>query len=600
MKKGAFILGIFTILLVIPLVSSAVLIEDDFRSTYSVGDKVELDFSVSSNSFVSDFVDSYLKCDGKSVLIDKRYVFLDNDKKSFSLEFPVLSEGDCRFRVAFRNENDESEEFEISEDIEIEYGLNGKYFSPGEEIIINGTAKKANGDKYSGLINLNIDGLIQKSAEVLSGDFSFSYTIKENARPKKYKLELSVEELNIDEDVLNSGKVIDEVFVNSKPTKIVIETVESFQPPYNLSFKFKLLNQIGELILGEPMIAKIRDYDNNMIYQKEVMSNVPEVLFFPGNSKKGSAYINAYYGGIYESVPVYVEDYEAVSSLLLENVLRFTNEGNVPYEGSVDFEMEGVDGTEKVLINVTIPIGGTYDYDLKYTGVYNITSEGKNFLNSRLTGAAILGDNGIRTSSLVVIILFVLILVFGYFYVRKKRKEHFPAKEKIEGTPEMVMKIEKEIKTRKVFVNEVPEEKKEVKRDVYMLFIKSAVGIEEYLGIVEKYGSRLHVVDDELGYVIFYGLPDVDSDHKLYKLAKSIKKFSKVKDDNMSLVLNKGLFEKKISLLKKFALINKKLLHAFPGKVVVGDKLMQRVGGHENFEEKVVEIETRRMKVWVI
>lgn len=601
MRRG--VLGVILLFMVVmPVVSSTILIEDDFDNVYSVGDKAELEFSISSNSVVSDFVESYLKCDGDSELIDKRYIFLDNEKKDFSLEFPLMSEGECQFEVEFRNEEDVSEEFRISDKIEIDYEINGKSFFPEEEILINGTARKANGKDFGGIVDLNIEGLTQKSVEVVDGDFSFSYFVKKDAKPKDYDLKLNIKEKNVDENVLNSGYVNQKITVKSKPTSILIEAVDYFQPPYNLSFKLKLLNQVGDLIKNETIIAKIRDYDNFLIYQDEVKSGVSEVLFFPGTTKRGSAYLSAYYGGINEEIPIYVEDYESVNVTVVpsENVLRFANDGNVLYEGSVDFDIEGPLGVETILINITLPVGEVFDYSLEYTGHYNITSEGEKFFNIPLTGYAIGSEGEMNWSSLIVFVVFCLILIFGYIHVRQKRKEHFPLKEKVECSPEMVSKIEKEVKTRQVYVKEEEEKKIEVKRDVYMLFVKSVKGVSEYSGIVEKYGSRLHIVDDELGYVVFYGVEGMDSDHKLYKLAKNIKKFANVKEDKVSLVLNKGYFEKKISLLKKFALINKKLLLMFPHKVVVGDKLMERVGGQENFSEEIVEVDLRKMRVWVV
>ncbi|MDA3836435.1 MAG: hypothetical protein PF542_02325 [Nanoarchaeota archaeon] len=613
MKVGVLFGVLLVLLLIVPVVSSAVVIEDDFDSKYSVGDRVELSFSVSNTKEVSDFVESYLNCDNDKTLVDKRYIFLDNNRKNFTLEFPVLEEGGCQFEVQFLNNEDVSEDFTVSNKVIIEYEISGKSFFPLEVLNVTGTAKKANGDWYSGVAKVKIGSLTDKLVEVLDGSFSFDYEFKEEASPKEYLFSILVEELDSNEDVINSGRVEEILVVNSKPSSISIKAVDSFQPPYNLSFSLELLNQIETLIENESIIAKFYDAENKLIFQKEVNSSVWENYSFSGTTRKGTIYLNAYYGNIFSSVPIFVEGYEAVDMEVIDNDLKFSNIGNVPYIGGISVYLDGENSTE-LLINLTLGLGESYLYSLEYlypvgySGAYNITSEGKNFLNVPLTGAAILEEGDIKIFSLFIVFFFVILLIYGYFFSRKRR-------ERLDRMAGVEMGIRDEVdykmKTadrglqtggqgRKMRVQENKFENISAKKDVYMVFIKSKQGVESYHGIVSKYGFRFNQVGENLGYVVFYGVNGVSPEYKMYNLSQALRKFGEILGDDLTVVLNKGYFEKKMSLLKKFALVNRKLVDAFDNKLIIGDKVMRFLHANGKRNPKIIEVAGYKLKVWLL
>lgn len=596
MKGGLIVIFLF----LFPLVSSAILIQDNLDSVYNVGDLVYLNFSVSSLNEVSGFVDSYLVCDDDEMLIRKEYIFLNNQKKNFSLSFPLNEKGECKFTVEFLDNIVSSEEFISSDKIVINYEMNNRYFVPYEKLIINGTVKKENGDKYTGI--LEFSGLTEKSIEVQNGVFNFSYEIASTAVPKIYKIYFKVKEKNSDGKIINSGEESEEIEIKSKPTSIQIVALDHLKPPTNFSFHVKLLDQVGNVVENNSVVVKLLDVDKNILLQKQVTSLENVTYEFVGTSKKGSSYINAYYGSISSSFPVYIEDYSAVDVILVGNDLEITNIGNVPYEGSVNFSLNNGSEKEDIYFNVSLELGQIYFYPLKYTGIYNITVFDKEFNNAYLTGAAIGIPEDLDVFSYAVPIAFVLFLVWLYFFIKKKRGDSI--KLYMEDRKSSVIEKSMEVKTKPVKMSSnVLEEKNEsvtpVKK-VFMLFLKSENSIEGYSQTVKNYGFTLNHVSEDTGYVLFYGDNDSSPDYKIYNLGKNLKKFSEVKSERLTIVINKGNFEKKINLLKKFSLFNKKLADLFPGKFVVSDKIMEKLQLKLIPNERVVEVMDRKIKVHLL
>ena len=145
MKLGGWILLLLFVMLALPLVSSTIIIDDDFDDLYNVGDLVEVNFSILKDYTISGFVEVVLDCDDENFILKKDYVSLEENKKKYIyLESPLAIEGDCRVEISFLNEVERSVEFEVSDDIIIDYTLNDRFFLPYEKLIINGSVEKEN------------------------------------------------------------------------------------------------------------------------------------------------------------------------------------------------------------------------------------------------------------------------------------------------------------------------------------------------------------------------------------------------------------------------------------------------------------------------
>jgi hypothetical protein len=636
--------GVFLFVFFVYSVNAAILIDDDFNRNYNVGDAVELKFSLKDEGKVSGFVESYLRCDSDTVLVDKRWVFLEGDKKDFDLEFPLREVGDCQFRIEFLNDEAVSDEFYISDEIEIVYSLNDKYFFPGENVFVSGSLNKSNGDSYNGVVDFKLEGMTEKSFEVVSGDFNFTYEVKGDFVPGQYKMFLSIEEKDIGGAVLNSGVVEDFIFIKAEPTSISIDSIENVKPSLNVSLNVGLLDQVGNLMENETLVVRILNSNKSVVFQREVLSGEEFYFDFSSDFLRGSASVDANYGSLRNSKTIYVEDNRQVETSIFGNTLKITNIGNVYYDGSVGFEVEGNGVFDEFFVNVSLGVGEVYLHQFEYSGVYNISVGDDSFPGVYLTGAAISLDSDFNYKSIFIVFVFVFIFILCYIVFKKKfsglnikknifrKRFGFVAKkldagsgnyvvgegvavesfkennsfleQKKEEGEEDVKDLGVKVRKEKLVIKEDETKNvvddKDVKKKVFMVFIRSEGAISEYEPIVSNFGFGLNRVDDKLGYVIFYQSKEIGPEYKVYNLAKALRKFSDSRNDTLSIVLNRGVFEKKLSILKKFAIFNKSILDMFPGKMVISNKIMSAIYVKVEKVEKIIEIMGRKIKVWII
>ncbi len=599
MKLGGYLLLLF---LIMPVVSATIVIDDDFDHLYNVGDLVEVNFSVIKDYDVSGFVEALLDCGEDKFVLKKDYVSLEEDRKKYIyLESPLAIEGDCRVVVSFLNEEERSVEFEVSDKIEIDYTLNDRFFLPYEKLIINGTVEKESGEDYDGLLKVEIVDLDEKTVEVIDGDFSFEYEIREDSYPKEYLLKISVEERDFRDKIINSGTESENIEIRPKATSIKIEAIEAIVPPYEFNFTVALLDQIERVFDNETIIIKLWNPLGNVIFKDAVLSGEMIYYNFSGDAMKGCWNIKSYYENIVAVKPVCIDENKEINSSLVGNVLYFENLGNVIYDGIVNFTVNKEDFNETIYFNISVGVGEIEEYVLNYEGEYNFSLNGKNYGLIPLTGNFILGEINFDEQSYFVAggILVFLFLVWFFVFKKKvlrslgkKRREgrrqsfynpraqepafagqsfldHSPPKQQtVNGNKKEI----KEIQSNKLIVKEIKEEDKPVVRKNYMLFLESSVDLESFRGIIEKYGFKLNLVEEKLGYVLFFESKNMNSELKAYNLAKTIMRFSGVKNAKTSIVINRGIFENKLTLLKKFALLNRKLLVHSPGKILMTKK----------------------------
>lgn len=604
--------GFFLLLFVLSSVNAVIFIEDDFENRYNVGESVILEFKLSSDSSVNDFVESYLKCDGKKLLVDKRYVFLNSESKNFDIEFPLKSTGECQFEVVFRGDKAVSDEFEISSDIEIVYFLNDKYFFPNEKIVVYGNLTKFNGADFDGVIDFRVGSFVEKSYSAKNGSFSFEYDLPMDVESGTYDFILEVSEKDLNGDVLNYGKVEDSIEIKSKPTSILLISSESVSPGSSQVFRARVLDQAGNLMINESVVVKLVDSNSNIVFSKDVRSDFEFFYNFSSDFPRGTAYLNAYYGSISSFVPISILNNKKIDVFVVGNSIQFVNSGNVPYEGIVGYNLTDGNETFYESINISLGVGEEYFEELDYLGTFNITAGGSSFFSVPLTGAAVFleDDGGFRWYGVFVILVFSVMLVLGYYLIRNKIVNGYFFSKKAEreyrkyGQKDFEDKpvdLEKEAAKKILVVANSGEDNKPSRVKAFMIFLKVNSEISEYESLFRNYGFRLNKVDSNLGYSLFYQVEGESYELKIFNFAKAIKRFADSRGDFVSIVLNRGFFEKKVSILKKFALFNREVLNMFPGKFVISAKIAESLSGVKfSKTETSVEVMGRKINLIIV
>jgi len=572
MKKTLFIF--LFLMFILPIVSSKIIFEKQFDELYNIGDSVYVNFSVEKQIPTSGYIETFLKCDGQNLSVYKKYSKIDSGKKYFIFEFPASLKGNCNIGVKFDNEAENSEEFEISDEIIINYNLNNKFFFPLEKMIINGTAIKKNGELLEGIIIVSIQDMENKTIEAKSGKFFSMIEIKKDAFPKSYSIQVEALEKNIQEEIINYGRVIEKIEIKPKPAYIEIEAKESIKLPANISIRAKLLDQTKNLLENETIIIKLFNPDREIVLEKPLKSNELILYFFGDNATRGGWDINAYYGSVYSVKPIYVEEHKKLEIGLLNDsfgsYIKIKNIGNIGYEGVVKISVENSSHSGEVLINLNLSVSGELKYPLNFEGYYNLSIGENKFDNvylNRITGAAVASKMKLKFRSYI--FSFILIFCLVMFYVLFKKRK----------------------------LNESREKKKTQKR-AYMVFFKFDRYFEGVEKIVKFYNFSLNKLNENLYFILFYSSPEENQERKLYNLAKKIREKANSKGCKSSIAVNSCEFVNSGSFLKKFALINRKIVEFTEG-VSVTENIFSKLKVPCK-EQKLFRFDGEAIKVYVV
>ncbi len=586
MKKVFIIL--FLILLVAPYAKSTILFYSEPDETYNIGEPIFVNFSIEKDFSISDFVETFLICGNEKFIVSKNYLEVKQDEKSyFPIEFPAPISGDCNFSVSFDDEEAHTNKFEISNNIDIDYQLNDISFFPGDEISINGNAEKENGGSFEGLITVSINDLFEKSFESSEGDFSFNFSLPNDIPSGNYNLEISAFEKNWKDDVLNSGEKSIKIKIIPKPTGIFIDSDESVSPPINFSFRVSLLDQSEKLIDNDTILLKIFDPVNNLEFEKNIVSGEYTNYFFGDNSSKGEWRINAYYGNIFVSKSIFVDANKAVEVSVGNNKLLIKNSGNILYDGIVGFNISNGSFHEDVFVNVNIPVGETYEYDLNFVGIYNISFEGgESFSNVPLTGASIFTSTELTSSSYLIgfgIILFLLVFFFVRKSLLKILKKIFS---KNKSSHSKSSKISRKLKSANYS-----------KLQACMIFIKfdKLINLDD---LFDSYGFSFKSVGDNIGYVLFYSSTKKNSEKKMFDFARALRRAAKHLETKVSIVINSTRFTG-MSRVKDFASFNRELLSFSDGEILIPKNVFNKIDSSISPELKNFFLQGKDVEVYV-
>ncbi len=417
MKKTIFLF--LLILFFLPLVKSKIVFEQNPKETYNLGDIIDINFTVQNNA--QDYLTSYLNCNGNEILIFKQLTKIEN-KENFNFNAFASETGKCKIKIEFGGESASSNEFEISNDIDLNFEIKNKFLYPSETLTINGTAIKKNGENVEGIAIVSIQDIINQTIDVSNGKFFFTHNLKERTLPQKYSVKIKVIENK--RGFINEGVKEDQIEVKSKPYEIVIESPESIKPGGDISIKATLFDQGGNRIDNETLILKIFKLDNSLFYEGSLKSGENLSVFFLDNSTRGGWRINSYYGNVFSTKPIYIEENKKIDINFLNNSnsLEITNIGNIPYIGVLEIKISNSSSNKTLFLNLNLSKGESLIYNFDVEGNYDLFFKGKNFTktfeNIYLTGAA--SRKLALSLKSYFFILPLLFLLFLLFILRKR------------------------------------------------------------------------------------------------------------------------------------------------------------------------------------
>ena len=572
MKKIGVICAILFMLILPPLASSKIIFEEQPEDIYNLDDVVGVNVSVDRENAASDYLEAFLICEGDEELIYKHY-YEDREKFSLWIDSIANERGDCNIEIKFGDEEGESNEFEISDQVDVSFEVNDKFLLPLEELEIEGEAVKENGKDLDGLAEIEVEDIFKQTVDVSEGEFYFKKGLSKTTPPGTYEVMVRAYE-ETKNDFINEGQKVKEIEVDSRPTYIEIGGNETVSPPQNFKAKITLLDQVKEKVENESILVKVLDPVNNLVLEEKIGSGQNLSLEFESNATRKGWKINCYHGDIFSSETIFVKKNEELDTQILEGgKIKITNVGNIKYEGVVDIVVENGSFNHNDTINLNLSIGESKRETLQVEGKYNVSVGDKTFSNVILTGASIAPSFSLNPSTYLWVFLLIILLGGGYllFRYREKIKERIPKLNLISGRG--IKKHKKSGVSKKL--------KKSGKGNykVYSTLIKSRSGkTGKIKRLLRKEKYKLHKINERLSFILLYS--EEDKEKELIRLAKKIKN----KVDGVSIVINSEEFKKKIKSIRA-SLSPRKIIDKVEG-VFVTKNIYEKVKGNYNLKKE--------------
>src|SRR3989344_4227615 len=431
------IISLIFLVLLGSFVSADIIIQGQPKELYNLGDTIEIPLKIVALENIKNTFSMNILCNGVETEVYKADIKLSLGQEQ-SLNLIIILDksrigktaGICKIKASLKDSYVLTNEFKISDLIVIELKNPKLEFTPGENIIIEGEAKKENGELVNGFVELSMTNqgkTIEKIDTVNNGFFYLNLSLEKNAKAGEYLVLVKVYEKDSNGDTTNNGFTDYNIKVKQISTsiEIIFENPE-VNPGDNLKVKAILHDQTGEKI-DSNVIITIKN-DKNKIFE-QVDKSTDEFLEIPikYNEPPADWKIFAVSNKLSSESTFKINEKQDIKIELINRTLIVKNTGNVPYKKTLLIKI----GDKSMNIDINLDINENEKYILSAPdGEYKIEvigSEGE----SKMTGMSVLTGDAIdikKASGSVVTLVrhpfvwFFIIGILGFvvFMVLKK------------------------------------------------------------------------------------------------------------------------------------------------------------------------------------
>jgi hypothetical protein len=520
----------------ISFTSAEIIVKQQPKEVYNLGDSVNVPITVKTISGVSKVFEMTLICQDIQRQFFKDGVSLNpGEEKTFTPTLLLTKEeigntlGTCKIKGQLGEDYILTNEFEISNLINIQADTDNLEFNPGEYFIIKGNAQKANGADASGFLNIEIlSGLndsndIRQLETIGNGFFSVNISLPSNMRAGSYLVKLDAYEVENDgsDTKTNSGFTNYNVNIKQVPTSLEINFESSeINPGESLNVRGILRDQTGENIPTGEAIITIKKQDNQIIEQVTIPVGEFHEYNIPYNEAPEEWTIVGVSNKLTSEGKVLIKEKKSLEVVILNETINLVNTGNIPYEDMVLIKI----GEETLEINASLGIDEVKKYKLTAPeGEYQVevVSGGEQKLQTSvaLTGRAIDVKQVKAAKSvmrrplawifMIMILGFVAFMVwkkglkksfFGKIKLKKKSKKKNTAWEKRE---ELVRKPESLIDTKHKALLSLSMKGEKHPASVVCLKIKNLSEIQKTQNNVKQTLNKIGAIAEEKKATIY-------------------------------------------------------------------------------------------------
>ena len=405
-KRGFSLLALLA-LFVLPLASAEIVITQQPGDVYNLGDIATIKVTFRPAQAVTGNFQMDLLCGANTINFYKNGMSVPaGDERviesSLILQRDVIGEnkGTCSIRAYFSSDSTVTEDFLISDRIEVNATLSKTELSPGESILIKGKAVKENGKAANGYVDVLItegnSTIESRKGTVNNGDFTTNITIPEGLKSGNYILKISVYEEDLSAQLTNNGFQNQGIFVKQVPTSLEIVFENSGEnvgievlPGEALRVKAVLHDQTG-VSIGTVVFLTIKNSKNKIMEQKELPTD--EFLEFPiaYNEAPSSWKVVAVSNKLTSESSFTIPEKESAEIKIENKTVFIANTGNVPYNKTIIVKV----GNQSLSIDVYLSVGSSQRWLLTAPdGEYDVSvssTSGEEILSS--SGVALTGN----------------------------------------------------------------------------------------------------------------------------------------------------------------------------------------------------------------
>ena len=436
MKLRFFVLAIAAIFL-INFVSADIIIQQNPSDLYNLGSTMSVPVKITSLSEAGDVFLISLVCEGLQTELHREYVLIQaggeiekNPPIPLIKNFIGDSKGNCRLKYSFGSEIKLTSEFTISDLININITSGEKEFAPQKEIIIEGQAKRENGEAANGFVDMelvqgNESRNIFASDTVKNGIFTLKFSLPKDTASDQYLLKIKVYEKDSKGETTNKGFANYNIFVTQVPTnlEIFLESRE-LEPEETLRVKAVLHDQTGQQMSSTSIITVLNE-KGKIMEQTEITTDEFLEVDIPSSQPPSEWTIKAASNELASQTTFSINGVEKISTEIIDKTLIVTNIGNIPYNQTVLVKI----GEQPVNVKVILDVGESQKYILSAPdGEYDIdvVVDGESSLSEGvfLTGKAIdVRESGISIENNTLIWI-IVIIVLGFFGIKLFSRWH--------------------------------------------------------------------------------------------------------------------------------------------------------------------------------
>ncbi len=354
----------------ISLASAEIIITQQPKDIYNMGEVIKLPVKITSATETNNFLLMKLICNGKEIEIHKEFISLKaGEEKSVTSSAPLIqsftgkNSGTCKIKASIGEEYVLTNEFTISDKIDIAIAERKTEFTPGDNLILEGDATKINQQVVTGFVKftltLNGEEKINLQDTTSNGYFFLNTTIPKDFPAGQYLAHLQISEEDYEGAITNNGFVDYNVLVAQVPTslEIIFENTE-VEPGTDMQVKAILHDQSGEKITPSTIVISVKNTKDKILTQEEVATD--EYLSYPIEYKEPSAEwkVVAVSTKLTSESTFKILEKEDIKITILNKTLTIKNTGNVIYNKTVVVNI----GEETLSIETSLGI----DEEIKY------------------------------------------------------------------------------------------------------------------------------------------------------------------------------------------------------------------------------------------